>query len=103
MPEIVVTDHPEHERFEISVDGEVAGFTTYMRRARVIAFLHTEVQTRFAGQGLAGKLIKAALDEARAEERVVLPFCPFVHGYIERHPAYVDLVPADQRADFGLA
>jgi hypothetical protein len=33
----------------------------------------------------------------------VLPYCPFVRGYIERHPDYLDLVPADRRSGFGLA
>jgi hypothetical protein len=33
----------------------------------------------------------------------VLPFCPFIRGYIQRHPAYLDLVPGDRRAEFQLA
>ncbi|MEV1200449.1 N-acetyltransferase, partial [Microbispora rosea] len=42
----------------------------------------------------------AALDAARDAGLSVLPFCPFVKRYIERHPDYLDLVPADQRARF---
>jgi hypothetical protein len=33
----------------------------------------------------------------------VLPFCPFIRGYIQRHPAYLDLVPDERRAEFELA
>jgi predicted GNAT family acetyltransferase len=103
MNDVVVADSPAQERFEITVDGELAGYAQYMRRSRVIAFVHTEVAQRFEGQGLAGTLIRAALDASRDEGLTVLPFCPFVHGYIERHPEYLELVPADQRADFGLS
>ena len=47
-------------------------------------------------------LIAGVLDEARAAGVWVLPFCPFVNGYISRHPEYVDLVPEEFRAEFGL-
>jgi predicted GNAT family acetyltransferase len=99
---MVVTDNPVAERFEITVDGELAGFVQYLRRRGLIALVHTEVQARFEGRGVAGTLIRQALDAAREQELTVLPFCPFVHGYIERHLEYVDLVPADQRKDFAL-
>jgi predicted GNAT family acetyltransferase len=103
MPEMVVTDNPVGERFEITVDRQLAGFVQYLRRRQLIALVHTEVQERFAGQGVAGTLIRSALDTAREEHLTVLPFCPFVHAYIERHLEYVDLVPPGQRGDFGLA
>jgi predicted GNAT family acetyltransferase len=64
--------------------------------------VHTEIDPRFEGRGLGGKLVSAALDEARADGQIVLPFCPFVNGYIERHPQYADLVPAEYRERFGL-
>jgi predicted GNAT family acetyltransferase len=100
--EITVADDAARERYEISVAGEVAGFTQYRRRPELIAFVHTEVDPRFEGQGLAGKLIATALDEARAGGVAVLPFCPFVNAYINRHPEYADLVPEAFRAKFGL-
>ena len=52
--------------------------------------------------GLGGRLIGAALDDARGKGLAVLPFCPFVDAYIKRHREYVELVPADQRQGFGL-
>ena len=42
------------------------------------------------------------LDEAREAGTAVLPFCPFVNGYISRHREYVELVPEEFRTEFGL-
>ncbi len=97
-----VRDAPERDRFEIEVDGALVGFTQYRRRPGTIAFVHTEIDPGHEGEGLGGILVSAALVEARREGARVLPFCPFVRSYIERHPDYLDLVPAERRADFGL-
>src|SRR3954451_24471684 len=94
-PTIVVSDDPERERYEIQVGGEPAGFVQYKAKPGQIALPHTEIDDRFEGQGLGGKLVSFALDDARERELAVLPFCPFVRGYIQRHREYVDLVPAD--------
>jgi len=106
MPEkpsdIEITNQPEAERYSISVDGEPAGFTQYRERPGGLAFVHTEIDDRFEGQGLGGRLVSFALDDARARGLAVLPFCPFVRSYIQRHREYADLVPEDQRPRFGL-
>jgi len=99
---IEVTDAPDRERYEVSVDGESAGFTMYRLRPGLIAFVHTEVDERFQGRGVAGRLIRFALDDARARDLAVLPFCPFVMAYIEGHREFEDLVPVDYRDKFGL-
>ncbi len=98
----VVQDAPERSRYEIRVDGELAGFAEYERHHRSIAFTHTEIDPRFEGRGLASRLIAAALDDVRPSGAPVLPFCPFVRSFIERHPEYVDLVPEARREAFGL-
>jgi predicted GNAT family acetyltransferase len=97
-----VTDAPERSRFEIELDGEVVGFAQYRRRPGVIAFIHTEIEPGHEGEGLGGELVGAALDAARAEGAQVLPFCPFVRSFIDRHREYADLVPADRRDEFEL-
>jgi uncharacterized protein len=64
--------------------------------------VHTEIDPRFEGHGLASQLIRTALEDAKDRELQVLPFCPFVNGYIDRHREYVELVPDAFRARFGL-
>lgn len=97
-----VADNPEASRFEITVDGALAGFAEYRLNGPGISFTHTEIDPAFGGRGLGSTLVKAALDAARDAGLSVLPFCPFVQRYIERHADYLDLVPADQRARFSL-
>jgi uncharacterized protein len=100
---VAVEDNAAEQRFEVSKDGELAGFTAYRRSDKQIAFVHTEIDGRFEGQGLGSRVIRTALDDARREELAVLPFCPFVLGYIQRHPEYTELVPAGDRERFGLS
>jgi uncharacterized protein len=100
--DIRVVDAPERSRFEIRVDGEIAGFTEYRRRPGLIAFIHTLIDPRFEGQGLASVLVRTVLSEARSHRLSVLPFCPFVRAYIADHTEYLDLVPEDMRAKFEL-
>ena len=100
--DIRVVDVPERSRFEVRVGGEVAGFAEYRRRPGLIAFIHTEIDPRFEGRGLASQLVREALSEARSDHLAVLPFCPFVRGYIARHTEYLDVVPEDMRAKFDL-
>jgi predicted GNAT family acetyltransferase len=65
--------------------------------------LHTEVADEYGGRGLATELIRATLDDARTRGRHVLPYCPFVKGFLAKNPDYADLVPIEQRSRFGLA
>jgi predicted GNAT family acetyltransferase len=106
--DITVRAAPERNHYEISADGEPAGFTEYAapgsRNAKPgeIAFLHTEIDPAFGGQGLGGKLIGFALDDARKQGLAVIPYCPFVRSYLAKHPEYADLVPPSRRAEFEL-
>ena len=90
-----VRDAPDAHRYEIAVDGEVAGFAEYHRRGGRAYFVHTEIDPRFEGQGLGSKLAQAALDAERARGEPIIPMCPFIRGYIEKHPEYADLVDTE--------
>ncbi|MGH9094404.1 MAG: GNAT family N-acetyltransferase [Acidimicrobiales bacterium] len=95
----VFLDTEEH-RYEIMADGGLAGFALYDSTGGSVRFTHTEIQRRFTGRGLGARLIGAALDDVRRQGRTATPVCPFVAGYIRRHPEYVDLVDAAHRGPF---
>lgn len=97
-----VEHNPEQQRYEIWADGELAGGTDYYPFRDALAFTHTRIDAKFEGQGLGSTLVRSALDGVRSRGEQVLPFCPFVRGYIKKHREYVDLVPAADRDAFGL-
>src|SRR5262245_5463537 len=89
---VVVRNNPEELRYELVVDGDVAGEILYRRSPDRIALVHTEVSPSLEGQGLGSRLVAGALDDVRAHGLRAVPICPFVRSYIQRHPEYGDLV-----------
>ena len=66
----------------------------YDRDGDRIVFTHTLVPASLEGRGIASVLARTALDDARSRHLRVVPLCPFVRDYIERHPEYQELVTA---------
>jgi len=100
--QITIADNADRERYEIRADGKLAGFVKYRLQPSVIELIHTEINDEFEGRGLGSRLISFALDDARERGLAVLPFCPFVNDYMQRHRQYADLVPEGRRQGFGL-
>ena len=90
--EIEVRDNPDESRYEIRIDGDLGGFAVYRLKPDRIVFIHTEIDDRYEGHGLGGRLARAALDDVRARGLGVEPRCPFIRAWIEDHPDYADLV-----------
>ncbi|PZF90628.1 GNAT family N-acetyltransferase [Micromonospora deserti] len=90
----LVEDNPAKNRFEILVDDALAGFTAYLPRGEVLVFTHTEVDPKFQNMGVGSALIRATLDQLRERGTRVVPRCPFVAAFIDRHPEYADMVTA---------
>ncbi|OJF13067.1 NAD(+)/NADH kinase [Couchioplanes caeruleus] len=88
----VVVDSFEQSRYEILLGGELAGALHYRRHGGRIELAHTEIDQAFEGRGLAGRLAAAALGDARRRSTRVQATCPFVAGYVARHPEFTDLL-----------
>lgn len=84
----------ESDRFTISVDGTVAGFTEISDSDGRRTFPHTEVDDAFQGRGLASILIGEALEQTKAEGLRIVLVCSMVAGYLEKHPEFDDVVDA---------
>jgi predicted GNAT family acetyltransferase len=93
MNNVEVRNNKTEYRYELWMNGELAGYTQYVMDRGRIAFLHTEVYDSYEGMGLGSRLARAALEDVRTRGLMVMPFCPFIAGFIERHlDEYGDLV-----------
>jgi predicted GNAT family acetyltransferase len=86
-----VTDNKAARRFELVLDGHTA-FAAYTIDGDVITFTHTVVPRELQGQGIATRLIGAALADVRARGLKVIAECEFVRAYLDKHPQDRDLL-----------
>ena len=86
-----VRQNTERNRFEMDVEGGVA-IAVYRPSPGVLAFTHTETPRHLRGRGVASELMGKVLANVRAQGLKVVPMCPFVADYIDRHPEFADLV-----------
>lgn len=93
-----VTNNPEQKRFEATVDGHLA-VVEYILAADRIVFSHTEVAPALTGKGVAGQVARVALEYAQSHKLKVLPICPYMAGFIRRHPEYKELLLPGFRVD----
>ena len=88
-----VRDNPAQSRYELLVDGRLAGFAQYRLNGTRITMYHTEVEPEYEGRRLGDELARRALDGVRRRGLQLVPLCPFIAAYIRRHPdEYLDLV-----------
>jgi predicted GNAT family acetyltransferase len=87
-----VTDLAARHRYEIRVDGALAGYAAYQPGDHQIVFTHTQVDPAFEGRGVGSALAAAALDDARRQGLRVVPLCPFFAAFLRRHREYADLL-----------
>ncbi len=78
-------DHPK-KRFEIHVEGQTAFIEYILAKGNAIYLTHTEVPRSLEGNGLGSAIIKKTLDHVREKGYDLVPLCPFVAGYLKKHP-----------------
>lgn len=85
-----VRHNPDRSRFEVLDGDTVIGRAAYVDRAdeRQRIFYHTEIDEAYGGKGLAGSLAAEALDATVAAGLAIVPVCPYIKKYLEKHPEY---------------
>jgi hypothetical protein len=86
-----VRHNPQASRFEAFVDGALCR-TDYRMSGNVMHIVHSEVPLALEGRGLAGQVVRAALEYARANGLKVVPVCGYVRAYMRRHKETHDLL-----------
>lgn len=102
MADVEVINNTEAHRFEVNLGGDVA-FAEYNLVDHGIILPHTVVPEAFEGRGVASALAKTALGYAREHGLKVIPTCPFMSGYIKKHPEWHDIVHDSFKAKLGIA
>lgn len=98
---VQVVNNEETHRFEVELEGETA-FAEYRLVNHGIILPHTVVPEAFEGRGVGSALAKAALGYARENGLMVIPLCPFMAGYIAKHPEWHDIVHETYRERLGI-
>jgi uncharacterized protein len=81
-----IVDNKAEHRYELWRGSTLAGHIDYRDEPGAIVLIHTEVDPQFEGHGLGSALVRGALDDIRARGLRLVPVCPFVRTYLERHP-----------------
>jgi predicted GNAT family acetyltransferase len=93
--DVAVLERANRRRYEVYADDIPAGVLSYRLTGDRLVLLHTEIETSYEGNGLESVLVRYVLDEARANQRTVVAYCPYVRGWLDNHTEYSDLVALD--------
>ena len=88
-----IQHHADDQQFTAN-DEKPVGFLNYtiLPDRKTLDYHHTFVPPEFRGKHIAQDLVKFALDYAKENNYKVIPSCPFVKLFIDRHPEYKDLI-----------
>ena len=87
----VFSDNKERKRYELQIEGRTS-FIDYIIAKDNIYLTHTEVPPDLGGRGIASLMILQALVDIKKRGLTLVPLCPFVAGYLKKHPHWKDLV-----------
>ena len=87
----IFSDNEERKRYELKIQGHTA-FIDYILAKGNIYLTHTEVPAELEGQGIGSRMVLQALVDIKKKNLTLIPLCPFVAGYLKKHPYWKELV-----------
>ena len=96
-----IQNNAEAKRYELPVDGEVA-VVTYNLSPPNLMITETLVPQQLEGQGIASRVAKHVLADAKARDLLILPVCPFFSAYLQKHPEHAAVVHPTYRGILGI-
>jgi uncharacterized protein len=85
-------DNPSSSQYEIRLDGQVAALAEYRLQDDRMTLVHTEVLPGHEGKGLASRLARQVMEDARSRGLGLKLECSFMQNYVNKHPEYSDLL-----------
>jgi uncharacterized protein len=95
LDKLEVTHNPADHTFEVRIDGQLSKLD-YIQNAENFVIAHVGVYPEHRGQGVAAKIVEAALQYARANGLRVIPMCSYAAAYIRRNPQYIELTEQER-------
>ena len=95
LEKLEVTHNPANHTFEVWIDGQLSKLD-YIQDAKNFVITHVGVYPEHRGQGVAGKIVEAALGYAKEKSLRVVPMCSYAAAYIRRNPKYMELTEQDR-------
>jgi uncharacterized protein len=92
LDDLTVHDNAKERRYESRIGTKVLGVISYQAEPSRLTLIHTEVDPAFEGKGVGSRLVAGALEDIRSRGLSLVPICPFVRAYLDRHPEQADLV-----------
>ena len=93
LPEIELEDHGSKGRYVLRGPGGTEAEMTFTKIGEhQIIIDHTEVSETLRGQGVARRLVEAAVGWARESRVKVIPLCPFAKAVFDREPSFHDVL-----------
>jgi uncharacterized protein len=90
-----VVDNPDELRYEIYVEGELAGYIRYRREPGTVVLVHTDVEPRYQEGWVGRALVRGTLEDLRARGLFAAPVCPFIIDFVRRNEEFGSIVVAD--------
>jgi predicted GNAT family acetyltransferase len=95
LEKLKITHNPANNRFEVWIDGQLSKLD-YIQDAKNFVITHVGVYPEHRGQGVAAKIVDAALGYAKENALRVIPMCSYAAAYIRRNPQYIELTEQDR-------
>lgn len=95
LEKLEVTHNPANDTFEVWIDGQLSKLD-YIQDAKNFVIAHVGVYPEHRGQGVAGKIVEAALQYAKENSLRVIPMCSYAAAYIRRNPQYMGLTEQER-------
>lgn len=92
-----IVHNEAQRRFELIIEDKLSIVEYQQSDPNTLALTHTEVDPTLEGHGVGSALVKGVFDYLRENHLRMVPLCPFVRTYLQRHPEYQDLVRNSQR------
>lgn len=96
-----IRDNADAKRYELPVEGDIA-VVTYNLSPPNLMITETLVPVKLEGRGIASRLAKHVIEDARTRDLLILPVCPFFSAYLQKHPEHADVVHPTYRQILGL-